>query len=159
MHSVIFFHFFNDAEELKNALSAKYKIKDLEETKEFLGIRIREIARLIIKINQEEFIERMLDRFNMNECRPVGIPMELKKKLVRPQSDEKNESRAVPYQNLIRSLMYLATWTRSDIAHAASVLNQFNTCGGALASCKENITISERHNQDMSYIQSVRYNH
>lgn len=84
MHSVIFFHFFNDAEELKkvkNALSAKYKIKDLGETKEFLGVRIiREIARLIIKINQEEFIERMLDRFNMNECRPVGIPMELKKK-------------------------------------------------------------------------------
>jgi len=81
---VIFFHFFNDAEELKkvkNALSAKYKIKDLGETKEFLGVRIiREIARLIIKINQEEFIERMLDRFNMNECRPVGIPMELKKK-------------------------------------------------------------------------------
>jgi len=33
-------------------------------------------------------------------------------------------------------------------------------CEGALASCKESIArVSERHNQDMSYIQLVRYNH
>lgn len=127
-----FFHFFNDAEELKkvkDALNKKYKIKDLGETKDCLGVRITRNRKIgTIGIDQEEFIEQILDKFNMSECKPVGTPLEPKKKLIKPQDGEKIKSPPVPYQNLVGSLMYLATWTRPDIAHAASMLSQFNTC-------------------------------
>lgn len=48
-----------------------------------------------------------------------------------PQTDEElEEVKDLPYQNLIGSLMYLAVSTRPDIAHAVSVLSQFNACYG-----------------------------
>lgn len=80
-----FFHFFNDAEELKevrDVLSTKYKMKYLGEAKKCLGIRIsknREAG--TIKIDQEEFVEQILKKFNMAECKRVGTPLEPKKKL------------------------------------------------------------------------------
>lgn len=81
-----FFHFFNDTKKLKgvrDVLSTKYKIKDLGEAKKCFGIRIsknREAG--TIKIDQKEFVEQILKKFNMSECKPVGTPLEPKKKLV-----------------------------------------------------------------------------
>lgn len=127
-----FLHFFNDAEELKkvkDALNKKYKIKDLGETKDCLGVRITRNRKIgTIGIDQEEFIEQILDKFNMSECKPVGTVGTQEEAIIKPQDGEKIKSPPEPYQNLVDSLMYLATWTRPDIAHAASMLSQFNTC-------------------------------
>ncbi|XP_046145331.1 secreted RxLR effector protein 161-like [Osmia bicornis bicornis] len=40
--------------------------------------------------------------------------------------EERDRMNQVPYRSLIGSLMYLATSTRPDIAHAVSALSQFN---------------------------------
>ena len=40
--------------------------------------------------------------------------------------EEAKRMENIPYQNLIGALMYLAVFTRPDIAHAVSVLSQFN---------------------------------
>ena len=45
---------------------------------------------------------------------------------VKPKT-ENYVSPDVPYQELIGSLMYLAMWTRPDIAYPVSILSQFNT--------------------------------
>lgn len=79
-----FFHFFNDTElkEVRDVLSTKYKMKDLGEAKKCFGIRIsknREAG--TIKIDQKEFVEQILKKFNMAKCKPVGTPLEPKKKL------------------------------------------------------------------------------
>lgn len=48
-----------------------------------------------------------------------------------PKTEEEvRDAEALPYQSLIGYLMYLAVSSRPDIAHAVSVLSQFNTCYG-----------------------------
>lgn len=50
---------------------SKFKMKDLGTVEKFLGMRIiREKDRVII--NQTKYIEQMLERFNMSNCKPVG---------------------------------------------------------------------------------------
>ncbi|KAJ1525556.1 hypothetical protein ONE63_010361 [Megalurothrips usitatus] len=63
------------------------------------------------------------EKFNMEDCKAVATPLS-SSKLVKPLSCSENR----PYQQLIGCLMYLTVATRPDLAHAVSVLSQFNTC-------------------------------
>lgn len=81
-------------------------------------------------MSQKKYIQDVLKRFNMQDCKPVATPMnpavKLSKKMSPTTEEEKKQMRRIPYKNLIGSLMYLATSTRPDIAHAVSALSQFN---------------------------------
>lgn len=50
-------------------------MKDLGETKHLLGPKVtRDEQRGSIWLDQEAYIEEMLDRFNMKQCKPVATP-------------------------------------------------------------------------------------
>lgn len=120
-----FLIFFNDNEEverLKNTLNEEYKIKDLGEANKCLEIRIRRKGKNEIYLDQEQFIDEILERFNMQESKAVSTPIDVNQKF-----EEFEEITGKPYQNLIGSLMYLAVLTRPDISHVVSKLSQFNT--------------------------------
>ncbi|BES92272.1 Hypothetical protein NTJ_05080 [Nesidiocoris tenuis] len=76
-------------------------------------------------MKQEKYIEKLLDKFNMKSAKSSKTSMEVNLKLEKP-TDEKLPD--FPYQNLIGSLMYIATATRPDIMYPVSHLSQFNTC-------------------------------
>ena len=124
----------NDIEriqEIRTKLSQTFEMKDLGEPENFLGMRIRRDRKnQIITIDQTEYIERILERFNMSETNPKDTPMVTKQvqkrqgKAESQKNSRKNYTPKVPYREAIGSLLYLASATRPDITYAVNVLSR-----------------------------------
>ena len=72
-------------------------------------------------MNQNKYIGRVLERFNMSNCKPRATPCELK-------MDHSNNSDPVDlrkYREIISSLIYLMTCTRPDLSYAVDKLSQY----------------------------------
>lgn len=123
-----FFIFSNDhieSENLKKELSNNFQLKDLGQAKQILGMNICiDKVKNVITLDQTEYIDTLLLKFNMVDCKTVETPMEKNLNLNR----NKETSFSVPYQQLIGSLMYLSVMTRPDISYSVSYLSQFNNC-------------------------------
>ena len=120
---------------LKRQLSKRFDMKDLGEAQYCLGIQIiRNRKEKTISINQTKYIENILKRFNIFDCKPIGIPLDTNSKLTKamsPITDEKREEmKKVPYQSAVGSLMYAMLGTRPDIAYSVGVISQFNSNPG-----------------------------
>ena len=71
-------------------------------------------------MNQNKYIGRVLERFNMSNCKPRVTPCELK-------TDLSNNSDPVDlrkYHEIIGSLIYLMTYTRLDLSYVVGYLSQ-----------------------------------
>lgn len=67
---------------MKQSLSKEFKIIDLGEISNYLGIQIiRNRKGRSIHINQTTYINKVLKKFGMENCIAVAIPMDLKVKL------------------------------------------------------------------------------
>lgn len=107
--------------DMKKQLNEKFKMKDLGILHYCLGIEF-ECKENFIKLHQKKYISDILKKFGMVNCKAVSTPLETGLALEKPTvKDEK-----FPFRSLVGSLMYLAIATRPDIAHAVSVLSQFN---------------------------------
>ena len=79
-----------------------------------------------ITIDQKHYVDQLLQRFKMVDCKAVNTPMEAGLSLVRDDSAVCEGQ--FPYQQLLGSLMYLSVLTRPDISYSVSYLSQFNNC-------------------------------
>lgn len=102
---------------------SKFEMKDLGKAELILGIRVTQRDGSI-KLDQEAFIEKMLKKFNMSDCKTTTTPLVTGQQLERGIE----QMQSLPYRELIGSLMYAAVCTRPDIAFAVSYLSQFNNC-------------------------------
>lgn len=121
--------FFNNEETammIKKKLSTKFHMKDLGEAKCCIGFRItRNNVQNDISLDQSLYIEKVLTRFNMSDCKPVNTPCEANLHLKKADND--NEIlKNIPYQELIGCLLYLSQGTRPDIAYIVNQLSRFN---------------------------------
>ncbi len=98
----------------------EFKMKDNEELKGFLGIRVERNEKEM-KIDQENYIKNILKRYKMEECKPVDSPM-IKEEKKNKEEEEKEErfEEITTYQSAIGSLIYLATATRPDISYSVN---------------------------------------
>ena len=117
-------------EALKSDLKKSFAMKDLGAAKQILGMTIcRNRKERKLWLSQEKYIEKVLDRFNMNKANPVNTPLASHFRLTTeqcPQNDEDAEyMRDVPYASAVGSLMYAMVCTRPDIAHAVGVVSRF----------------------------------
>lgn len=115
-------------DKLKKQLSKFFAMKDLGPTKQILGIRIyRDRKEKKLYMSQEQYIEKVLERFNMNNAKVVSSPLATHFKLSTNQSPstnkEKEDMERVPYASTIGSLMYAMVCTRPDIAHSVGVVS------------------------------------
>ncbi|KAH9320560.1 hypothetical protein KI387_015199, partial [Taxus chinensis] len=61
---------------LKKQLSESFDMKDLGAARQILGMRItRDRKEQKLTLSQEEYIKKVLDRFNMLDAKPVGTPL------------------------------------------------------------------------------------
>lgn len=128
----------NDQEklqELKGNLAKSFEMKDLGRLHHCLGIEFcQDLKTKEIRMTQKQYIENILKRFNMENCKPISTPVNVSMKLAKsmnPKTEEqRKEMEKVPYRELVGSLMYLATSTRPDIAHIVSALGQYNNDPG-----------------------------
>ena len=79
-----------------------------------------------MEISQYQFIPNILSRFGMHNWRPVATPIYPKTSLVKA-SDSDSVFEQNLYQRMIRSLMYLVTCTRPDLAFSVSYLSCFSS--------------------------------
>ena len=77
-------------------------------------------------MNQSQYIRQKLLKFGYEGLKPVATPLDPKHKLMRAGPDEPAVD-VQRYQEIIGCLIYLVSCTRPDLAHAVSVLSQFNS--------------------------------
>ena len=123
----------HEIDELKKKLSEEFAMKDLGAAKQILGMRIKR-TRESIELSQEEYVKKVLQRFNMEDARSVSSPLASHFKLSKQQSpvteDELAYMDKIPYASAIGSLMYAMVCTRPDIAHAVGVVSRFMSTPG-----------------------------
>jgi hypothetical protein len=99
-------------------------MKDLGELHFFLGMEVeRNRDEWLLRINQIKYLKEILKHFQMEECKPIGVPFDPKVKLQR-NANGNDESKGFPYQQAVGSLMYAMLSTWPDLAFPISVLSQ-----------------------------------
>jgi len=121
----------------KRELSGHYKIKDLGKLKWLLGIEVKRIREeQSVTLLQKAYIEWILTQFNLQDAKPVSMPLDPQHKLDTspcPATPHQLDDMCdVPYREAIGSLMYTALGTCLDIAFAVSHLSQFMQNPGRL---------------------------
>jgi hypothetical protein len=115
---------------LKNKLANSFTMKDLGATKKILGMRItRDRKNHKLTLSQGEYTEKMLERFRMQNAKPISTPLASHFKLTKemcPKTQEEIEYMyRVPYSSAVGSLMYAMVCTRPDIAHVVGVVRKY----------------------------------
>ena len=115
--------------ELKAKLVQRFNTKDMGPSTWILGMRItRNRKARTITLDQELYVTKALERYGMQECKPVSTP-----EVVASSSssgsvagdDEKKLTAPAElhlYQEMVGTLMYAAVSCRLDIAHAVHAL-------------------------------------
>lgn len=110
--------------EVKNKLMTKFKMKDKGNLKYFLGLEIdynREQG--IMKISQSNYIESVLKRFNMYDCKTSNTPIDPKLKL--NICNNRNLVTKKPFREMVGCLMYLMLGSRPDICFTVNYFSRF----------------------------------
>jgi hypothetical protein len=103
-------------------LAGEFEVQ-VKEVDVFVGIEIIQNEEGM-NLTQILYIQDMLHKFNMSECRSASVPMQPNLELLKAeQCDE-----SLPYRELIGSLLFLARVTRPDIMFAVGKLSQFTHC-------------------------------
>jgi hypothetical protein len=119
-----------DINVLKKKLANSFAMKDLGAAKKILGMRItRDRKNHKLTLSQGEYTEKVLERFRMQNEKPVSTPLASHFKLTKemcPKTQEEIEYMSrVPYSSVVGSLMYAMVCTRPDIAHAVGVVTRY----------------------------------
>ena len=117
-------------QKVKAQLKREFDMKDLGEVRKILGMEItRDRSTDALWLSQENYVLKVLERFNMTEARPVTTPLAGHFRLSSeqcPQSPgEEDEMSRVPYASAVGSLMYAMVCTRPDLAFAVSSVSRF----------------------------------
>lgn len=113
-----------DLEESENfirELKSKFKITT-QEAKYFLGFEIQRFTDGSLKINQQAYAKKVLQRFGMEHCTPVSTPMIKESSTEKTNDEHSNET--FPYREAVGALMYLMLGTRPDLAYSVGVLSR-----------------------------------
>ncbi|GJR00950.1 zinc finger, CCHC-type containing protein [Tanacetum coccineum] len=113
----------NQVDKTKKFLSSKFSMKDMGEADVILGIKIKRENKGIV-ITQSHYIEKILKKFNRENCSPVSTPMDPVEKLM-PNTGKPVDQ--LEYSRAIGCLMYAMTSTRPDIAYAVGRLSRFTS--------------------------------
>eukprot|EP00253_Pinus_taeda_P009660 PITA_09660 len=108
-------------ENFKTVMKEEFEMTNMGLLRYFLGIEVNENENGIF-ISQAKYVNEVLGKFNMQECKATITPTVMRLKL----SKEDNNKDFDPslYKSIVGSLMYL-TATRPDIMFAVSLISRF----------------------------------
>jgi hypothetical protein len=109
-------------EEVKGFLSNNFEMKDLGEVDVILNIKLLREGNGGVTLLKSHYVEKVLSRFGFNDCQPAHTPYDSSVLLRKNQRIARDQLR---YSQIIGSLMYLASATRSDISFAVCKLSRF----------------------------------
>jgi hypothetical protein len=107
------------------SISQDFKIKNLGVIRDYLGIDINfNINKGFIKLSQATYINKILNKYNLQDTKIKSTPMDSYIKL-EPNKEQANKEQIKLYQMLIGSLLYIMLGTRVDIAYAVIKLARY----------------------------------
>ncbi|KAK8952136.1 hypothetical protein KSP39_PZI003213 [Platanthera zijinensis] len=123
----------NDVEMLnqtKKFLAKNFEMKDLGIASYVLGIKIhRDRSQGILGLSQENYINKVLERYGMKNCKPSDTPNSKGDKFSLdkcPKNEvEQKEMLKIPYASAVGSLMYAQVCTRPDLAFIVGMLGRY----------------------------------
>ena len=110
-------------------------MKDLGETQYVLGIKIiRDRKNKIIALSQENYIDSILSKYNMQDSKKGFTPFRYRINLSQDQCpmnvEEKEYMETVPYASAVSSLMYVMLCTRPDICYSVGIVSRYQSNPG-----------------------------
>jgi hypothetical protein len=109
-----------------NALRAEFELRQMESASYFLGVELaydREKGEM--KMSQQRYANEVLARFQMADAEPKPTPLPHGAMLRRAEDGEEVFADSRKYRELVGSLMYLAVYTRPDLAQAVYQLARY----------------------------------
>ncbi|GJR08587.1 retrovirus-related pol polyprotein from transposon TNT 1-94 [Tanacetum coccineum] len=115
---------------LKALLTREFEMKDLGPANKILGMQIhRDRVSRKIWLSQKSYVKKILQRFNMQDCKPISTPfptnIKLSSKMSPSSEKERMEMSRVSYASAVGGLMFAMICTRPDIAHAVGVVSWY----------------------------------
>nr|GEZ51474.1 zinc finger, CCHC-type [Tanacetum cinerariifolium] len=113
----------NQVDKTKKFLSSRFSMKDMGEADVILGTKIKRENKGIV-ITQSHYIEKILKKFNREDCSLVNTLMDPIEKL-KPNTGKPVDQ--LEYSRAIGCLMYVMTSTRPDIVYVIGRLSMFTS--------------------------------
>ena len=115
---------------LKQNLYKKFEMTNAEPLSYFLGIRIDRDENNIY-LSQKSYLEELLVKTCMNQCKPISTPLEIKlnvEELINTnETKTEREKSKYPCRNVIGSLTYAMLCTRPDLCYSVCLLSRFQS--------------------------------
>ncbi|GKF56228.1 retrotransposon protein, putative, ty1-copia subclass [Tanacetum coccineum] len=113
-------------QDVKSYLGKCFAMKDLGDAAYILGIKIyRDRSKRLIGLWQSAYIEKILERYAMENSKRGTIPMQEKLKLSKSQGAstpaEIQLIQKIPYASVVGSIMHAMRCTRPDVAFAQNM--------------------------------------
>ena len=109
---------------IKNLLKSRFNMKDLGPINFFLGIEFRQTSSSI-EMHQKHYLENILKKFEMAECKPRYTPCESKPEAYEEDKDSNSDDNTVrKYREIVGSLVYAMTCSRPDLSWIVTRLSQ-----------------------------------
>jgi hypothetical protein len=110
-------------DKIKNYLFSKFKMRDLGEAKKFLSFEI-ENSKDSIFISQRSFIEKIVEKFGMSDCKVRQTPLNAGTKELKSNDQKELFEDINLFQQAVGSLLFLANGTRPDISFAVGLMSR-----------------------------------
>nr|GEW55873.1 putative ribonuclease H-like domain-containing protein [Tanacetum cinerariifolium] len=107
--------------EFKNMMHKKFQMSSIRELTFFLGLQVKQKEDGIF-INQDKYVNEILNKFGFSNVKTVSTPMETHKTLLKDEKGEDIDEHL--YRSMIGSLMYL-TSSRPNIMFAICAYERF----------------------------------
>ncbi|KAG6590624.1 Integrase catalytic core protein [Phytophthora cinnamomi] len=108
--------------EVKRQLKSRFEMTDSGKCSFILGIEVVDNADGSVTLSQARYINDILERFGMQDCKPAASPVDISMKLVSSDAMTKLDA---PFREAVGALMHLMTSTRPDIAFAVGYVSRF----------------------------------
>ncbi|KAK2988896.1 hypothetical protein RJ640_024965 [Escallonia rubra] len=108
-------------DDFKKEMAKEFEMTDIGLMSYYLGIEVKQRDDGIF-ISQEAYAKEVLKKFNMENCNPISIPIEVEKKLSRHVKEGPIDRTL--FRSLVGSLRYL-TCTRPDILYAVGYISRY----------------------------------
>lgn len=115
-----------EADNFVKELRGEFKVT-ARQASYFLGLEIERSEDGSIKICQQAYAKKILERFGFQDCKPVSTPM-TKEPETGKEIRESEKRTDFPYRQAVGALMYLMVGTRPDLAFSVSFLSRSLDC-------------------------------
>lgn len=124
----------HDITKLKTVLNKEFRMKDLGLISDFLGINVHQnLQKGITILSQKNYLQNVLQKFKMENCKPVMTPMDQNFNSKICDSDMRYDNNIEKIcRQMIGCLMYAVSGTRPDLCYAISILSRYQNCANKI---------------------------